>query len=221
MTGETYRIDEETIKGLEEALQCALDTSVREKYGERPDERILARIQEEWNAMLCSESVADIASVHEITMCLREGGYQYCVANDAGASFLCYLLDISSVNPLPLHIFCPICKKVTFCKSQEDSTDAPGTMICEHNKTDWVTDGCDIPWQPIWGDGSHKPVFNIVAPPNAYQQFLKYVDRSWLLKEVQPIPVFRLNHLKEQCVEFPRITICFSKEPGIKTSSAQ
>lgn len=212
MTGETFCKDKETLRGLEEALQVALDDAINEKYGDKPDELILRRFREEWHAMLCSESVADVASIHEISMWLREKGYPYYVDYTGGASFLFYLLNISTVDPLPPHYYCPHCKRVVFDSSRRNGFDLQQGRLCDRCKTTMVCDGHDIPWQTLWGYGDHRPLLWLNIVKDAYNEFVQFSKSNWLLKEVQAPPEFELDHFKNQCVQYSRLGLCFSED---------
>lgn len=217
MTGETFCKDKEIISGLEDALQNALTEAIKEKYGEEPDEKIQKRLREEWHAMICSESVADVASIHEISMWLKGKRYPYYIDHTGGASFLFYLLGISTVNPLPPHYYCPNCKKVIYDTTRRDGFDLQLNKICTCGETKMICEGHDIPWQSLWGYGDYKPFFYINVVRDAYDEFVQLAKTNWLLKEVQAIPEYDLDHFKNQRVQYTRLEVCFSE----RTTSAK
>lgn len=217
MTEDTFCKDKETLRGLEDALQSALSEAVKEKFGDKPEEAIQRRLREEWHAMLSSESIADVASIHEVSMWLKDKGYPYYIDHTGGGSFLFYLLGISAVNPLPPHYYCPKCKKVIFDATKRDGFDLQADKMCECGETTMICEGHNIPWQSLWGYGDYRPNFHINVTEDAYDEFVRLTKSNWLLKEVQAVPEYELDHFKNQCVRYARFVVCFSeKSTGIQ-----
>ncbi len=95
-------------------LQRAMD-KLREKYGEIPNEIILSRFYRETKYFCMNEKRG---SKLDLLIALKEraaflGEHVYCFGLER-ASLIAYLFGAIDENPLPLHYFCPKCKKMEY-----------------------------------------------------------------------------------------------------------
>ena len=211
-THETF-CDKETLRQFEEALQIAIDEELTVRYGDHPDPLIQKRIREEWHAMECTGTLPDIATLHEISMWLKENGYPYYLQHATGSSFIGYLLGIGSVNPLLPHFYCPKCKKVQWVSDEADGFDLPKDHVCPDDGTTLLVDGHNIPWQMLWGYGDYEPWFYMRITEDAYDGVVQHIQEHWLFSEVQPTPELKTDHFGDKCIFFPRVRIYFSLKP--------
>ena len=145
----------------------AIQDKLKEQYGDTPDQRIQDRVKAEWNAAEQSGSIVDIALLYELSSCLKEQRYPWCLRGCTGSSFLLYLLGIARGNPLPPHLYCPRCHTVLW-QDCADGFDAK-TVVCGVDQQMMMGDGHGIPWQSLWGYGELTPSFDIDLPESLYE----------------------------------------------------
>lgn len=149
----------------ETEIKKNIDISVRNKYGDNPDEIIVKRIDDEWEAMTRNRVFPDISAFLELTGWLNENGHPYCMRSVSGSSFILYLLGITAGNPLPPHRYCPKCRKVHWEPEFIDGFDIPLNRYCETDGFLLQPDGHDIPWQTVWGYDGFQPLLTIDLSP--------------------------------------------------------
>lgn len=144
-----------------------------EKYGDKPDEKIIERYNKElemikeWNAgcyyiaYLIARKCDELGFVHSLRGC-------------GGSSFIAYLLGITEVNPLPPHYYCSslscyCCSHVEFV---DDNVFLSGFDLGKDEKEcpkyawkKFTGDGQDSPWEFFLGlEGDKQPDFDFNVP---------------------------------------------------------
>ena len=133
--------------------------ALEERYGSRPDERIIERLIEEdreiefaedgenrWRMLLSAANVADACRAHGVPVFAR---------GNLGASFFAYLLGVSECNPLPPHTVCPVCKTVEFVDPNEFPSGFDLMRCGAAQKT------CPTCGAPLLGDGCNVPAASL------------------------------------------------------------
>lgn len=126
-------------------LQSAYD-KLREKYGDTPDEDILTRFYNEERYFFRSEKRGKnldlLLELKERAAELGESIYPFGVTR---ASLIAYLFGVIDENPLPLHYYCPKCKKVEYINEKLLPWDiSPKPCDCGG---ELQADGFDIPFE--------------------------------------------------------------------------
>lgn len=86
-----------------------------EKYGENVNSKLKNRFEEEKNEYLKSDYGLFIEQyLGKIRRSLNTLGHHSFLSVTYGSTIISYLLGASDINPLPLHYYCPKCKKVEF-----------------------------------------------------------------------------------------------------------
>ena len=120
-----------------------------EKYGETPDIQIVNRFLSE-KMFLADYGVAEYFD--ELAGICRESIEKYneklIAKNTVSCCFTAYLLGASEINPLPMHYYCPKCKRVEWVEVDNDKClfDMRHTRTCECG-AEMRIDGYDIPWE--------------------------------------------------------------------------
>lgn len=121
-----------------------------EKYGESPDISIVNRFLSE-KRFLADYSVAEYFD--ELAGICRESIEKYneklIAKNTVSCCFTAYLLGASEINPLPMHYYCPKCKRVEWLDDLDNDKclfDMRHTRTCECG-AEMKIDGYDIPWE--------------------------------------------------------------------------
>ena len=126
-------------------LQRAFDR-LREKYGDTPDETILTRFYNEERYFFRNEKRVQnldlLLALKERVAELKESIYPFGVVR---ASLIAYLFGVIDENPLPLHYYCPKCKKVEYINEKLLPWDiSPKPCDCGG---EMQADGFDIPFE--------------------------------------------------------------------------
>ena len=121
-----------------------------EKYGETPDIQIVNRFLSE-KRFLADYGVAEYFD--ELAGICRESIEKYneklIAKNTVSCCFTAYLLGASDINPLPMHYYCPKCKRVEWVDDLDNDKclfDMRHTRTCECG-AEMKIDGYDIPWE--------------------------------------------------------------------------
>ena len=123
---------------------------LHELYGENPDLRIVNRFLTE-KKMLWHFGVAEYFD--ELSRMISESMEKYneklIAKNTVSCCFTAYLLGASEINPLPMHYYCPKCKRIEWVDDLDNDKclfDMRHTRTCECG-AEMRIDGYDIPWQ--------------------------------------------------------------------------
>lgn len=121
-----------------------------EKYGESPDISIENRFLSE-KRFLADYGAAEYFD--ELAGICRESIEKYneklIAKNTVSCCFTAYLLGASEINPLPMHYYCPKCKRVEWVDDLDNDKclfDMRHTRTCECG-AEMRIDGYDIPWE--------------------------------------------------------------------------
>lgn len=170
------------VQEIEAALYCEVKLQLHQKYGNKPDCSIQRRVDEEWTAMEQSGVILDVAALYEVTVWLRKNQSPYWMRGFSGSSFILYLLEITTGNPLPPHLYCPKCKSVQWVPLYADGFDIPQDYTCDKDGVILMADGHNIPWQTLWGFDGFQATFDVDLPSNLYEDFQKTLGLHWLSK---------------------------------------
>ena len=121
-----------------------------EFYGENPSLSIVNRFLSE-KSYLAEYGVAEYFD--ELAGICRESIEKYneklIAKNTVSCCLTAYLLGASEINPLPMHYYCPKCKRVEWVDDLDNDKclfDMRHTRICECG-AEMKIDGYDIPWE--------------------------------------------------------------------------
>lgn len=192
---------------IETALYCEVKSQLCQKYGEKPDCSIQRRVNAEWTAMEQSGVTLDVAALYELTIWLKKNQSPYWMRGHSGSSFILYLLEITTGNPLPAHLCCPKCKSVRWEPLYVDGLDIPQDYTCDKDGVPLITDGHNIPWQILWGFGGFQATFDIDLPSDLYERFQETLCLHWLLK-VKSDSKFHKETLR--CLKLSNLSLMFT-----------
>ena len=123
-----------------------------ERYGNEPDLTIVNRFLSEKQAFGQFDCITYFDIIAKLREEIREKGEIFIGKSVLGSCFTAYLLGATDENPLPLHTYCPNCKKaafVAFC-TQPDVTEMPYDLVgkpCEECGEETYYDGFDVPFE--------------------------------------------------------------------------
>ncbi len=174
-------------------VQRAYDR-LREKYGERADEIILTRFyNEERYFFRNQERVKNLDLLVALKQRAAEQGERIYSFGVEMASLIAYLFGAIDENPLPLHYYCPKCKKVEYIDEKLLPWDvSPKPCDCGGEMR---ADGFDIPFE------SYKYVIGSphVCTSKKFENEAKNIaDGSFKIYPIDNLDILRI--LKEQTV---------------------
>ncbi len=147
----------------EEGVEELARTQAQARYGNPlpafVQERLTTELaligqQNSWVGYLIAWQIAKAVREQHKTISLRGAG---------GASFVAWLLGITSVNPLPPHYVCPSCHHAWLAEKEASrvGVDLPA-QACPVCGTDCVRDGADLPLSSCFGlQGEVRPGFDL------------------------------------------------------------
>ena len=158
-------------------------------YGEDLPVIIQKRTELELERIDELEMEDQLMAVRDLSIGLHEADIPFSVAGEAAASFLLYLLDVSQVNPLPPHYYCPSCRKIEFSDEAPDGYDLPPKK-CSSCGREMMRDGHDMPLELFWGlrgPGGIEPTPRIAMrlPRSGYEQVKEFLGTYPLLASLE------------------------------------
>lgn len=174
-------------------LQLVYD-KLREKYGETPDETILSRFYtEERYYFRKEERVKHLVLLTSLKKRAAELGEEVYSFGVEQASLIAYLFGAVSENPLPLHYYCPKCKKVEYINEKKLPWDMPAKPCACGGEMS--ADGFDIPFE------SYKYVIgtpHVCTSKKFADEAKNIADGSFKIYPIDNLDILR--NLKEQTV---------------------
>ena len=155
-------------------------------YGKEIDVRILNRFcsEKSWINDISNEWFLDV--LVELSRNAKEHSQKIQVLGSYGSLFISYLLGITNENPLPLHYFCPKCKRVEFVDELLSPMDLE-TKPCVCG-ADMVPDGYDIPFQLF--NGYKVNCFASIEVTKDYLETAKSVISSHLNETCKVVSMY-------------------------------
>ncbi len=143
------------IENSQEKFFAIFDKNLKDKYGEDPHPVIKARIKRELDSIIGN---GYLIIYYLSSLAVRkslEDGYLVGSRGSVGSSLVATLADITEVNPLPPHYYCPKCKKIEFDNSALTGYDLPKKK-CSKCKVVMQGEGNDIPFETFLGFNGDK-----------------------------------------------------------------
>ena len=149
-----------------------------EKYGESPDVSIVNRFLSE-KRFLADYGVAEYFDELAGICCesIEKYNEKLIVKNTVSCCFTAYLLGASEINPLPMHYYCPKCKRVEWVDDLDNDKclfDMKHTSTCECG-AEMKIDGYDISWQTYL---SYAQRLNAKDVPKTYKDLLDVLTKK-------------------------------------------
>lgn len=155
-------------------LYRKIERGLREKYSEVPDIFIKQRVNEEWLWFQHSNALSVIALLNDITCRLKSMGISYSPRYFCNASFLLYILDVTKVNPLPPHYYCPKCHSVIWDNFNKCGLDLEKDRLCKNEGSVLQRGGFAIPWET--GFLNRECCFNISLEVRDFDEVIKVLE---------------------------------------------
>lgn len=184
-------------------------------YGKNHPEEISQRLCGELT--LLNDSQCSIYLLcHKLSQHLNKAGTLHSCRGTVGSTLTAYLMEISSINPLPSHYRCPECKYTEFTE-EADGFDLPA-RICPRCSKPMKIDGHNIPFETCLGlKGSGGFSIDIVTSDSACDEAVGYVARY--LGEDRVASAGRVIYCRHRFIE--EAVSAFEKHTGIKLNDAE
>ncbi len=142
--------------GAEEKLKNLVWKTAKKLYGDPLDQAIVDRINKELNG-ICGNGYAVIYWIsHLLIEKSNNDGYLVGSRGSVGSSLVAFLSNISEVNPLPPHYYCPKCQHYEpYPDKNVDGFDLPPKK-CPKCQTEMIRDGHNIPFESFLGFKADK-----------------------------------------------------------------
>jgi len=182
---------EKMLNGLKSQLDIAdlymvLSRKLKEKYGDKPNEEIQHRFDEELHLMDIAQKDKAFEVAYHFTKWLRLQNIFYSVRGNTAASFLLYLLNVTNANPLKPYYFCPNCMKIVWVDNVEDGFDLD-SRICGCGSP-FERDGHNLSLFQFFGDDLEhlRCSIDIDVPVQHYEKICKVLSTSSYLTAIKP-----------------------------------
>ena len=101
------------------------EEKLHELYGEEMPLPVTARYQREKKRMQNTDMEMLLAFLRHLARHFRDLKATFTLRGRTAASFVCWLLEITDVNPLPPHYYCPHCRRIEFSNEEKYGWDLP------------------------------------------------------------------------------------------------
>lgn len=161
-----YRsMEDDSAKGvfaMKKQLWNEAEKMLYEKYGEKPDIRVMNRWYTETAELENSDAVVAFDLAAKIRQTTRERGGHVRFTADVHSSFAAYIMGASDINPLPPHYFCPVCKKIEFSDEVPMWWELPARR-CACGR-EYERDGYNIPAESVRTTVGSVTLLSVILP---------------------------------------------------------
>ena len=123
---DTFNKDRKDLFAMRNDIISIAKNKMHELYGENPPIRIVNRFKTEELMLEGQEVLLWMGFFGKLQEKFRTEDLYFDVRiAQMGASFIAWLLGGTTVNPLPVHYYCPVCKQVEFISGERCGIDLP------------------------------------------------------------------------------------------------
>lgn len=145
-----------------------LQGKLHQKYGADVPDFILKRFWYEWELVVSKGAAKSMVYAFTLCQALWALDCPFYLAGEVSASFLHYLLGVSSANPLPPHYYCPACHATELVSDELDGFDLPSKQ-CACGKL-MYGDGHGLDADYFWGGENLSCMF--MVPVGRYEEIV-------------------------------------------------
>ncbi len=157
-----------------------------ERFGNSPASFITERFAHELYRLNKCEGEENFLIMYSLAQWMKQKQYPFILRNVTPASFLLYLLDISSVNPLPAYYYCSMCHRVERVDGQKEGFDLPPKK-CGNCGADMESDGHSLAAEIFWGAGRRRlfsPSFFVMVPAECKEEVHEFLSFNPISKHL-------------------------------------
>lgn len=170
----------------------------KEKYGEVLPVFVLKRLRGEldaisdrantcpdiWSVILLLRGIADVCRIRQ---------YPFLLRNSLGSTFVAYLLGITAINPLPPHLYCPMCRRIVWHPDRRLQNIR--RHFCPECQVEMSEEGQGLTSESIWVDGGRS--LSLELPEEAIPSIFTYLEillgRTMCLPQILPAVCIAAN----------------------------
>lgn len=195
----------------EDEGECLVDIArsisikrLNELYGDLVDDRIVERLNNEIDEFKGIGQIENILKLSDMLHKKMNKGTLIIPRLTVGNSLLLFLLEITNVNPLPRHHYCPKCHTFHWGYKQSDYCECCGEPVVE--------DGYDLNYQLLIDDIKrlkHPFQFSTSGKKLEEEGFFKLLESKEL--KLAKLLGFKQKDFKQQPVDISEMLKCFDK----------
>ena len=195
----------------EDEGECFIDMArsisikrLNELYGDLVDDRIVERLNNEIDEFNRIGQIENILKLSDMLHKKMNKGTLILPRLTVGNSLLLFLLEITNVNPLPRHHYCPKCHTFHWGHKQSDYCDCCGEPVVE--------DGYDLDYQLLIDDikrFKHPFQFSTSGKKLEEEGFFKLLESKEL--KLAKLLGFKQKDFEQPPVDISEMLKCFDK----------
>jgi DNA polymerase III alpha subunit (gram-positive type) len=177
---------------------------LNELYGDLVDDRIVERLNNEIDEFNRIGQIENILKLSDMLHRKMNKGTLIIPRLTVGNSLLLFLLEITNVNPLPRHHYCPKCHTFHWGHKQSNYCECCGELVVE--------DGYDLDYQLLIDDIKrlkHPFQFSTSGKKLEEEGFFKLLESKEL--KLAKLLGFKQNDFEQPPVDISEIFKCFDK----------
>ena len=177
---------------------------LNELYGDLVDDRIVERLNNEIDGFNRIGQIENILKLSDVLHKKMNKGTLIIPRLTVGNSLLLFLLEITNVNPLPRHHYCPKCHTFHWGDKQSDYCECCGEPVME--------DGYDLDYQLLIDDIKrlkHPFQFSTSGKKLEEDGFFKLLESKEL--KLAKLLGFKQKDFEQPLVDISEILKCFDK----------
>ena len=178
---------------------------LNELYGDLVDDRIVERLNKEIDEFNRMGQIENILKLSDMLHKKMNKGTLIIPRLTVGNSLLLFLLEITNVNPLPRHNYCPKCHTFHWGNKQSD--------FCEYCGEPLVEDGYDLDYQLLIDDIKrlkHPFQFSTSGKKLEEEGFFKLLECNEL--KLAKLLGFKQKDFEQPPVDISEIVKCFDRK---------
>lgn len=141
-----------SIPGVEEKLKTMVYSKARQMYGDKLPKIVEARLEKELKSIVGYGFSVIYYISHKLVKYSLDNGYLVGSRGSVGSSLVATMMEITEINPLPPHYYCPKCRISEFETSGEIGSGFDLEIKkCTSCSDNFVRDGQDIPFETFLG----------------------------------------------------------------------
>ena len=152
----------------------------KEKYGEDLPVFVLKRLRGELDAISdransCPDIWSVILLLYGIADVCRSRQYPFLLGNSLGSTFVAYLLGITAINPLPPHLYCPMCRRIVWHPDRRLQNIR--RHFCPECHAEMSEEGQGLMPESIWVDGGRS--LSLELPEETIPPIFTYLENTF------------------------------------------
>lgn len=197
------------LPSIPDALQnitSSCTDSLKRLYPAGIPDPINKRYEQEYNYLTHSEYIDDFELFRMLSREAQKSTLPISLQLSTSSSFLCYLLNTSMPDPLPVYYYCPHCGHYEEGPSHSFGIDLPQKK-CPECGTEICASGFNLPPENVWGTNGQKAIeFQYKISSEFFPFAQRILKAAYPDNEIVPWGDFQINESTQKYSSYSGVT---------------